>query len=1736
MNILLAQNMLYIPALGGANKANRLLLEGLAERGHLCRAVARSIGMQGSSSRDQFLDELAARKIQLARSTAQGDVFSFNGVEAYVAQDGGRLQTLLVEQIREFDPTWIIVSSDDPGQALLETALDICPERVIYLVHTTSYLPFGPGSFFQSQANTEMLRKAAHILVVSDFLKDYIYQWSGLDSIPIPLNPLTLGAGPFPQLGQFDRGYVTIINPSAVKGVSIFVALAQLFPEVEFAAVPTWATTQADLANLERQPNVRLLKPVDDMNQLFAQTRILLVPSLWNEAFGRVVVEAMLRGVPVLASNTGGLPEAKLGVPYVLPVRPIADYTDDFDDRGFPVPIIPAQDIQPWQAALHEILSDRTAYERIAHASRSAAREYLVQYQSIAPVEDLLVTLAPRHDPIAAAHMLPAWRSVTQASPHVAYWKRQLANAPLQLDLPYDHRSALDQPDCWESYVFKLPNSLRQALDALCEQEGATRFVTLLAAFQVLLGHYTRQTDIMVSTPVDPGAERLIGADTDSLVLRADLSGNPSFREFIAQVRATVDAAFEHQDLPLSRFRAATQDDSAAAPRSLSQVVFHLEPESAAPHSVVDQLSALPIDGEQRMLAFDLLLSLMQRSDGLVGELIYNRALFEQTTIQRLSGHLETLLTAIAADPTRPILDLPLLPEAERQQLLITWNATEVAYAHEYCLHQLIEAQVERTPDVPAIVFGQQSLSYRELNRHANQLAYHLQALGAGPETRVGVYMERSLELVVALLGILKAGAAYVPLDPEYPQERLAFMLEDAQAPILLTQQRFVQMVAGQAGHLLALDGDLDAIAGLPETNPSSPVTPEHSAYIIYTSGSTGRPKGVINIHRGICNRLLWMQDTYRLNATDRVLQKTPYSFDVSVWEFFWPLFTGAQLVIAEPGGHRDSGYLAALIAEQQITTTHFVPSMLRVFLEEPSLAHCTSLKRVICSGEALPVDLEQRFFERLDCELHNLYGPTEAAVDVTFWPCCLDHPYRTVPIGWPVANTQIYIVDRRLNPVPVGVPGELYIGGTQVARGYLNRPDLTAERFIADPFAEHRAGLEPATAGARLYKTGDLARYLPNGAIEYLGRLDHQVKLRGFRIELEEIEAALKQHPAIRDAVVVMFEDNRGDRQLAAYLVAAPDTSLSAQDIRSFLHERLPEYMVPLVLVTLDALPLTPNGKLDRRGLPTISQSQPDVTADFVAPRTPIEKVVAEIWTSVMRIERIGIHDNFFDIGGHSLLATQVISRVRDAFQIEVSLRNLFLAPTIAELAQRIEAAQQAASARHDLAIRPIARGGELPLSFKQELQLNHVLRALANPQDQKRSFPIGGAFRLSGSLDIPALEQSFTEIFKRHETLRATFSVENSRFRQTIAAPEPVTLPVVELQNLPEPARAAEAERLATEHARLPFDLFRGPVLRMLLIRLAAQEHVLTIWMHHLASDGWSFNVLLRDLKALYTAFVHGLSSPLPPLPVQYVDYAAWERQWLQGAVFDEHVAYWRQQLAGSTYGMNLPTDRARPARQSFRGGREDLTLPRSLTEAVRELGQREGTTLYMTMLATFKILLHYYTGAEDINVVTPAANRVRTETEGLIGYFSNPMILRTLIGSACSFREILQRVREVTLGAYTHQSFPFFMLMEQLKLPKAVGRAYFLLDNSPREPLDLPGLQVTALEIDKGVSTADLGLDVRERDQDINLLLVYDTDIFEAATVQQILLQFQRLLEQLVAQPQKPISAFKYIVDRS
>ncbi|MEH1938078.1 MAG: amino acid adenylation domain-containing protein [Nostoc sp.] len=1337
------------------------------------------------------------------------------------------------------------------------------------------------------------------------------------------------------------------------------------------------------------------------------------------------------------------------------------------------------------------------------------------------------------------------WLQTEVLQTQLDYWKQLLKNAPTLLELPTDRPRPAIQTFQGAIQSVEFSEELTEAIANFSRQEGATLFMTLLAAFVTLLYRYTGSDDIVVGTPLAKRdrleLEGLIGFFVNTLALRTDLSGNPSFQQLLSRVRQVMLQAYTHPDLPFEELVKALQPQRNLSHTPLFQVMFVLE---NAPISEI-KLPGLTVSsfGTERTTAkFDLTLFIKNTTSGLIAAWQYNTDLFDSGTIERMAGHFVTLLEGVIANPQQQISQLPLLTQVEQQQLLVEWNNTQVDYPRDKSIHQLFEEQVGRTPDAVAVEFGNQQLTYYELNCRANQLAHYLKSLGVKADVLVGLCVERSLEMVVGLLGILKAGGAYLPLDPNYPQERLAFMLEDAQVSVLLTQRSLVDRLPEHQAKIVCLDTDAGLFSqssqenlislrvrqfrldgNRQDSNCLTGVQVNNLAYVIYTSGSTGQPKGVALNQLALCNLILWQLQNNIISTGAKTLQFAPISFDVSFQEIFTTWFSGGTLFLITEELRRDPVALLAFLEEKAIERL-FVPFVVLQQLAEVAVDSelvNSHLREIITAGEQLQITpaISQLFSKLNDCTLHNHYGPSETHVVTTFtltnsvdtWPLL-------PPIGQPIANTQIHILDKYLQPVPIGVPGELYIGGVCLARGYLNRPELTQEKFISNPFEK--------LGESKLYKTGDLVRHLPDGNIEYLGRIDNQVKIRGFRIELGEVEAVLSQHEDVEGCCIIPREDTPGDKRLVAYVVAHQDCIPTISELRQFLKEKLPEYMVPNVFVILESLPLTPSGKVDRRALPA-PDLYSEITDKYVAPRTQIEELLAQIWAQVLKVEPVGIYDNFFELGGHSLLATQLVSRIRNIFKVELPLRELFATATLVELAQAIEQLQQQNLELSAPPILPRAKNTDLPLSFAQQR-----LWFLDQFEPNSPSYNIPVTLRLLGTLNVAALEQSLQEIIHRHEALRTNFVTVDGQPTQIIQTQTNWTVTVVDLKHLSTTKQESALQQLAQQQAIEAFDLASEPLLRATLLVLSQTKHVFLVCMHHVVSDAWSINVLLQELAALYNAYSQGQFPSLAPLPIQYADFAIWQRDWLQGDVLQSQLNYWQQQLASSPALLSLPTDRTRPAVQTFAGAYQQFALSIELTDRLVKLSQEQGCTLFMTLLAAYDILLYRYTGQEDILVGSPIANRNRNEIEGLIGFFVNTLVMRTNLASNPSFSELLSRVREVALGAYAHQDLPFEMLVEALQPERdlchtPLFQVMFVLQNAPMSAFELTGLTVTPLMTEATTAKFDLTLSMQNTATGLVGVWEYNTDLFDASTIARITGHFVTLLEGIIANPQQQIS---------
>ncbi|MDZ7342104.1 MAG: non-ribosomal peptide synthase/polyketide synthase, partial [candidate division KSB1 bacterium] len=1327
------------------------------------------------------------------------------------------------------------------------------------------------------------------------------------------------------------------------------------------------------------------------------------------------------------------------------------------------------------------------------------------------------------------AHWLRNWLTGEVLENQLLYWKKKLANIPALLELPTDRPRPAIKTFNGSLRSFEISKDVSDKLYQLGQEHGVTLFMTLLAAFKTLLHRYAGQTDISVGTPIAnrtrQEVENLIGFFANTLVLRTDLSGDPSFVELLKRVKGVCLGAYQNQDVPFEKLVEMIQPERDLSHTPLFQVMFVLQ-NNPQPSIETSDIQMIPIMAQSGTTQFDLTMSVEETGDGLGVVLEYNTDLFDGTTIDEMVAHFQVLLQGAVTQPEQPISLLPMLTDEEKHRFLIEWNHTGAAFPDQCCIHELFEAQVERTPDAIAVVFEGQQLTYRELNARANQLANFLREQGIGPDKIVGISVERSIEMVVGLLGIMKAGGAYLPIDPNYPKDRIGYMLLDAGMSILLTQERLLPNFPADEIRIVCLDRDWGQIASYGSSNLTVNTTPDNLAYMIYTSGSTGRPKGVMLHHRGLCNLTHSQIQDFAVTSASRVLQFASFSFDASVSEIFMALLTGARLYLASSDTLMSMPQLIRLLQAEEITTVTLPPSLLRILPND----NLPALETIISAGEACTKDIARRWAS--DRRLINAYGPTESTIGVTSYRVTeISEQGMTIPIGRPIQNVQLYILDRHMNPVPRGVKGELFIGGIGLARGYYQRPDLTAEKFIPNPFSSY--------PGARLYRTGDLARFLPDGNIEFLGRIDQQVKVRGFRIELGEIESAISQHPAIQDVVVLALDkgEAKSIKQLVAYIVSTTPDAPTVRELRDFLKDQLPEYMIPTAFVRLEKLPLLPNGKIDRKALPEPEAAETRAGQAYVAPRTPTEEILASIWSQMLEVEQIGVYDNFFELGGHSLIATQLMSRIRDTFDVELPIRHLFETPHIAYLSQVIDTARmslQMGLKREIPKIERISRDQYLPLSFAQQR-----LWFLDQLEAGTAAYNLPAAVRLTGDLNIAALESSLNEIVKRHESLRTTFSAIEGKAIQVIAPELKIALPVIDLTDLPPEDREIEALELARAEAQRPFDLTKGPLLRVHLVRMDEQNHIVLFTMHHIISDGWSMGVLIREVAILYEAFSQGLPSPLPELPIQYADFAFWQREWLKDEVLEAQVNFWKQQLAGSQPLLELPTDRPRPPLQTYNGNTLAFSLPAELSQAIKALSQAEGATLFMTLLASLQTLLYRYTGQDDINVGTPIANRNRSETESLIGFFVNTLVMRGDLSGDPSFKEVLRRVREMALGAYAHQDLPFEMLVDIIQPKRNMShtplfQVMFVLQNLPLGSQKLPDLTLSPVEAETGIAKFDLTVSMVEQGEELAGSFEYNTDLFDTETIESMIEHFKIMLEGIVANPEQPISTLPFLAE--
>ncbi len=1307
-------------------------------------------------------------------------------------------------------------------------------------------------------------------------------------------------------------------------------------------------------------------------------------------------------------------------------------------------------------------------------------------------------------------------------SNRLAYWRQQLQGiAPLEL--PTDHPRPPVQTFRGAREHFQIAPSVFAGLKALSQREGTTLFTLLLAAFDGLLLRYTKQTSIAVGVPFAnrsrPETEGLIGSFVNTLVLRADLSSDLTFSAFSKQVSTTVQNALAYQDVPFELIVAELRPERDLSRSVLFQVLFNLQKMPVENMKLANlRLKFPPI--ENATAKFDLSFELFETEQELNGVVEYSTDLFEPQTIRKLLACYLIFLESVVTDSHQRLGELSLLRKEERECILLEWNNTRMEHDPDTCFPSIFSSQADLTPDAIALVYEQEHITYHMLNQQANQLAHHLHALGVKAGVRVGICVERSFAMVIGLVGILKAGGAYIPLDPEYPQERLGYMLQQAQAQVLVTQEHLRPKVAHSSENIVYLDRDQEAISKLPKTQPLHSVDAEDMAYVIFTSGSTGQPKGAGVYHKGLINLLRWYITDFAITAADKTLLITSLSFDLTQKNIFAPLMVGGTVCLSASKYH-DVALLREAISEKEVTLLNCTPSMFYPCVDDvdqEALHQLHSLRYLFLGGEPIAAQRLLRWMQCGDCQTQviNTYGPTECSDVVAFYRLAREEQFleTVVPVGHPIANVQLVILDANLQLVPPSMVGELYIAGECVGAGYVNDKQLTAEKFISNPY--------PELSGALLYRTGDLACYREDGAIEYRGRLDQQVKVRGFRIELEEIEALLTQYIGVRECTVLAQEDESGDKRLVAYVVATnPATPPSSAELRLYLQERLPNYMLPSFFVGLKSLPLTPSGKVDRHALPAPVRNQPAADKQVVAANTPLEEMLLVIYRELLQMEQVGLHDNFFELGGHSLLATQVTSRIRKMLQIEVPLRNLFEAPTVAELARRVELHLRNKQAVEVPPPVPVSREQFLPLSFAQQR-----MWFLHQAAVQSSAYNLPLALKVRGRLDVAVLEKCLQEIVQRHEVLRTTFALQQGQPAQVIGPVMPLNLKIADLRVVGKDERVSQFEQLSGTEMLHPFDLSRGPLLRCWLLRLDDEEHILFLVLHHIIFDAWSIGILLNELSLFYKAYSQGSQPPLLPLPIQYTDFACWQRSWLKDEVLESLIDYWKKQLRGAMP-LKLPTDRPRPKNPDNRGATYTFMLPIQLSQELLALSRREGVTLFMTLLTAFQILLSRSTQQRDIVVGTDMAGRTHVETEQLIGFFVNLLVLRTKLDAQETFREVLRAVRATVINAYTHQDIPFEKLVDVLKLERTSQQVplvdvLFVMQNTLQVSLESQDLAFSILDIETQTAKFDLSLFLEERAAGIAGFVSYRMDLFDRSRIASLCESFKILLQSIVTSP--------------
>ncbi|MGA9117876.1 MAG: amino acid adenylation domain-containing protein, partial [Bacteroidota bacterium] len=1341
-------------------------------------------------------------------------------------------------------------------------------------------------------------------------------------------------------------------------------------------------------------------------------------------------------------------------------------------------------------------------------------KEFCATYQSLERGTE------PSINPCRPFKEYISWCSRQNLSSAEGFWRKTLGgvSAPtrlavnrVSLEIAGDHGE-----QCKES-VF-LSQEETRVIQEFCKREHCTTNTLIQGAYALLLSRYCGEEDVVygITTSgrpdVFPDAENMIGLFINTLPLRVHVSAQTPLRELLRRIQNDVVEMRQYEYSPLAKVQ-GWSNVPRGVPLFHSIFVFENYPLDS---SLLDDLGAVKVTDVEAAGGTNYPLTLVAAVRGRLSlEIVYGEVFFAPESIKRMLGHLHRLLSEIVNCPENTAGNLTIVTTEERDNLVKRWNDTDVSFPDaDIPVHAMFERCVASAADSTALQYQGQTMSYGELNRRANNVAHFLHELGVRRESLVGLCCERSFDMIVGLMGIVKAGAGYVPLDPEYPRERLAFMLADAEVKYLVTHRSLERLLPRECDVIVRLDGDWETIQHAGDENPPISVLPENVAYVIYTSGSTGRPKGVLVAHRGLSNFVCAQRSWLGIDGSARILQFASLGFDASASEIFATLTSGGRLQLVSPELVRSPEELSEFLISERTSFITLPPTFLALLKEKDF----PDLRCVISAGEACPVELAPRWSRGR--RFVNAYGPTETTIGAT-WNSeeGSSSGGSTVPIGRPMPNIKVYLLDRFLHPVPVGVEGELYIAGIGVSRGYLGRPDLTAEKFIPDML-----GTSP---GARLYRTGDLGRFLPDGTILFSGRTDRQVKIRGLRVEPGEIEAHLRAHGWVKEAVVDVRPDRLGERQLVAYIIPENTERINIREIREFLSKRLPSSLVPAAFVLRESFPLSPSGKVDLRALPDPGDSDLVGTGVRVPPRTGTEELLAGIWADILGVEGVGREDNFFELGGHSLRVTQLLSRVRQVFSVELPLRAVFETPSLQGLAGEVDKQRNGDGFVVLLpALEAVPRTEEIPLSFSQQR-----LWFLEQLEPGSPTYNIPASFNVSGPLRLDILRQCVEEMISRHEILRTRFVKRHGQPYQHVEDGMDPPFSDVDLSVLTPEEQQEHIFRTALDESRQCFNLETGPLFRISVLTRGADDHVILLTMHHIIADGWSIGVMIREMSTLYEAFAAGRPSDLQPPQVQYADFAAWQRTWLSGDIFEMQLSYWKHQLEGMPTFLELPLDRSRPSMQSSEGQTESLEISSDLRVALEELCQQVGVTMYMLLLTAFGVLLHRYSRQDDFAVGSPIANRRHSQTEDLIGFFVNTLVLRMRFSDSMTVRDLLKSTREMCLDAFAHQDLPFEKIVEALQPARDMGRSplfqtAFVHQNFPTQSLQISGLTITPFNIEIGTNKFDLTLTTAEMPDGVRADLEYSTALFDQSTAARMLRHFSTILEQFVTDVDQPV----------